>query len=203
MRFGRASVVSALVIAALGIGSGVTYANPLPSDSDAVTTYQTTVGPEGRTVSTTLQNGTFRIDPSASAVDVLDPAGQTILTLPLAYSVRGMVFPIAAALDSAATTLTLTPDTTNVAAALPLHDVATTNEAYQNLVRQLEIGWLNGGGMSTGIGAGIGAVVGCIFFFFVGCIPGALIGGAIGAVTGISNANPNFQPAIFDLLASF
>ncbi|QCQ93938.1 hypothetical protein E7742_13065 [Rhodococcus sp. SGAir0479] len=78
--------------------------------------------------------------------------------------------------------------------------VDARQDAYDNMVRQIEQGWFNGGAMNAQIGAGVGAAVGCVLFLFVGCLPGAAIGGAIGAATGIGNANPAVQPAIFDFV---
>lgn len=201
MRLGKAAAVSVLVIATMGIGTGTVCASPAPPSNAGSVNYRTAVGLDGRSVETVLDNGTFRIAESGHGVDVLDGAGTTLLSLPTAYSVRGNVFPISPVIDEAGRRLTLTPDTTNVAASLPLHDVDARNDAYQNLIRQAQIGWTNGGGMSAGVGTTIGAVVGCILFFFVGCIPGAALGAAIGAFVGVSNANPAFQPAIFELVA--
>lgn len=201
MRLGKAAAVSVLVIATMGIGTGTVCASPEPPSNGASVNYRTAVGPDGRSVETILENGTFRIAETGHTVDVLNGAGTTLLSLPMAYSVRGNAFPISAFIDEAGRRLTLTPDTTNVAGSLPLQDVDARNDAYQNLIRQAQIGWTNGGGMSAGIGTTIGAVVGCILFFFVGCIPGAAIGAAIGAFVGVSNANPAFQPAIFELIA--
>lgn len=83
--------------------------------------------------------------------------------------------------------------------ALAPHDVYS-QPAYENMITQIEYGWLNGGSQVAGIGAGVGAVVGCVLFLFVGCIPGAAIGATIGAVNGITNANPAVQPAVFDFI---
>ncbi|MFD4181320.1 hypothetical protein [Rhodococcus sp. NPDC058514] len=71
------------------------------------------------------------------------------------------------------------------------HEVYSQS-AYDNMITQLEIGWMSGGN----VGAGVGAVVGCVLFIFVGCIPGAAIGATIGA----SNANPALAPAFWDFV---
>ena len=94
--------------------------------------------------------------------------------------------------------LTLTPQT------VPVAEVAgprTKQQAFDNMVNQLAIGWNNGGGVSTAIGAGLGFAIGCVSIFpnFIsGCIIGTVIGTVAGAVIGTANGNPQAQPAVFE-----
>lgn len=200
MKFNRVTALAALVIATLWIGFGTAYAAPTyVSDQSVVST--TSLSADGRSVDTALDSGMFSRSTTADAVEVVDEAGRLVDSIPLHYSLAGAEFGIDSVISEDGRHLTLTPTTTPVAGALDLQNV-DQQSAYANMIEQIQIGWQNGGAVSTGIGAGIGAVVGCIFFLFVGCIPGAAIGAGIGAVTGISNANPAVTPAIFDYIGS-
>ncbi|MBJ8348154.1 hypothetical protein [Antrihabitans sp. YC2-6] len=200
MRIGRIPALSALVIATMGITASVAHANPAP---DLGVQYSTVVGADGRSVQTTLSNGTFRLTDSGRTVDVVDSAGTVVVHLPLAYSVRGSAFPIAADLTADGTSLKLTPETADVAGALPLHDVDARSDAYNNMIRQWQLGWSRDGGLSAGIGTAIGIVVGCVLVFFAACIPGAVVGGILGAAAGVAIANPDFPPAVSDFLTTY
>jgi len=193
----KTAAVSVLAIAALGVATGTAYAEPGPPPAPGAIHYQTQIGANGTSVDTVLDAGTFRV--AGNVVDVVDPAGTTVGTVPLTYRVAGVDVPLVPSVDGG--TLTLTP-------AIPAQGVGALNnvdarqDAYSNMISEIEKGWLGGGQMNAQIGAGVGAVVGCVLFLFVGCIPGAAIGGAIGAATGISNANPAVQPAIFDFIGT-
>ena len=197
MRLNRAPLVSAFAIAAMSICAGVVHADPGPADPSV--SYQVVQSADGRSVETTLGNGTFRLSPTGGAVEIVDAAGTTVDSLPLAYSVRGNAFPISAAIDPAGSTLTLTPETTPVA----LQNIDARGDAYDNMVRQWGLGWSNDGGVRAGIGTAIGVVVGCILVLIAACIPGAVLGGFIGAAIGVGAANPDFLPSINGFIATF
>ncbi|WP_433606229.1 hypothetical protein [Prescottella agglutinans] len=197
MKLHKTAVVSVLAIAALGVASGTAYAEPGAPPTPGPIHYRTQIGANGTSLETVLDAGTFRV--AGNTVDVVDPTGATVGTIPLTYPVAGTTVPLVPSIDRGRLTLTPEIPAQGVGA---LHDVDARQDAYDNMVRQIEQGWFNGGAMNAQIGAGVGAVVGCVLFLFVGCIPGAAIGGAIGAATGITNANPAVQPAIFDFIAT-
>ncbi|UPH36901.1 hypothetical protein GS533_002325 [Prescottella equi] len=159
--------------------------------------YQTQIGANGTSLDTVLDAGTFRV--AGDVVDVVDPAGTTVGTVPLTYRVAGVDVPLVPSVDGGKLTLTPAIPAQGVSA---LNNVDARQDAYSNMISEIEKGWVGGGQMNAQIGAGVGAVVGCVLFLFVGCIPGAAIGGVIGAATGISNANPAVQPAIFDFIGT-
>ncbi|MFC9790836.1 hypothetical protein [Rhodococcus sp. NPDC127528] len=198
MKLQKAAVLSVAVVAAMGIGAGTSYANSAPPQGDATVGYQTSVQPGGRSVATVLDSGAFRLASGGTAVDIVDNGGAQLVRIPLAYGIDGALVPISAAIGGDGRSLTLTPQMPDPAV-LGVHPVYSET-AYQNMVTQIEWGWLHGGQVNANIGAAIGAVVGCVLFLFVGCIPGAAIGATIGAVTGVVNANPAAQPAVFDFL---
>ncbi|WP_235870616.1 hypothetical protein [Rhodococcus xishaensis] len=104
--------------------------------------------------------------------------------------------------DSAVTGTELTPAPTSTGNPLD-HPVVDKQTAQDNLMREIEIGWANGGATSALIGTVIGFAVGCISIFpafIVGCAVGAGVGAAIGAVNGITAANPNAEPAFYEWL---
>lgn len=195
MKLHKTAAVSVLAIAALGVATGTAYAEPGSPPVGGAVNYQTRIGPGGTALETVLDAGTFRV--AGNAVNVVDPGGTTVGTVPLTYAVAGTAIPLNPSVDG--NRLTLTPEIPAQGVSA-LHNVDARQDAYDNMVRQIEQGWYNGGAMNAQIGAGVGAVVGCVLFLFVGCIPGAMIGGAIGAVTGITNNNPAVQPAIFDFV---
>ncbi|WP_241665821.1 hypothetical protein [Prescottella subtropica] len=195
MKLHRTAAVSVLAIAALGVATGTASADPVAPP--ATIHYQTQIGANGTSLDTVFDAGTFRV--AGDVVDVVDPSGATVGTIPLTYPVAGTTVPLSAAVDG--NRLTLTPEIPAQSVSA-LHNVDARQDAYTNMVREIEKGWNNGGQMNAQIGAGVGAVVGCVLFLFVGCIPGAMIGGAIGASNGINAANPAVQPAIFDFIAT-
>ncbi|RVW03708.1 hypothetical protein [Rhodococcus spongiicola] len=84
-----------------------------------------------------------------------------------------------------------------------IRPVVDKQTAQDNLMREIEIGWANGGSESALMGAGIGFVVGCISVFpafIAGCTIGAGVGAAIGAINGITAANPDAEPAFYEWL---
>lgn len=195
VRIHKATAVSVLTIAAMGVGAGTAYGAPAPPPAGPTAIhYETSVTPSN-VVQTVLDSGAFKVEAGGHAVDIVDNEGDTLARLPMAYKVADTVLPISPSVTNGGRTLLLTPGVDPVAGDI--------NGAYQNLISQWEKGWVNGGSQEAGAGAVIGAVVGCVFFLFIGCIPGAAIGGTIGGINGTSNANPDFQPAFFNLLAQF
>lgn len=195
MKLHKTAAVSVMVAAALGVASGTAYAGPAGSPPSGPLGYRIQMGADGASLDTVLDAGTFHV--AGNVVDVVDPSGSTVAAIPLSYPVAGTVVPLAASIDGNRLTLTPQVPARTVSA---LHDVDARQDAYGNMVQQIEQGWTNGGQMSAQVGAGIGAAVGCVLFLFVGCIPGAMIGGAIGAANGITAANPAVQPAVFDFI---
>ncbi|MGW4481362.1 hypothetical protein [Rhodococcus triatomae] len=197
MKLHKAAVASVAVAAAVSVGAGTSVANAAPAQGDSSIGYTQTVSPDGRTVSTILDSGAFRLTAGGGAVDVVNDAGTALTTLPLAYTIGGNPVPVAATIGQDGRQLMLTPQSPP-----PGIQPAADPVAYQNMVAEIEKGWLNGGQLSANTGAVIGLVVGCVLFLFVGCPLGAAIGGTIGAVTGTVNANPAVQPAVFAWLAT-
>ncbi|GAA4487361.1 hypothetical protein GCM10023094_45570 [Rhodococcus olei] len=75
----------------------------------------------------------------------------------------------------------------------------TKQQALDNMLYELGLGWAQGGAAGTAIGTVIGLGVGCLSMFpgsLAGCIIGAPTGAVIGALVGIGNGNPKAQQSI-------
>lgn len=197
MKLHKAAALSVAVVAAMGVGAGTSYASSVPAQGDSGVGYTTSILPDGRSVATVLDSGAFRMVSGGTAVDVVDGAGTALTRIPLAYSVGGVAVPVSATIGGSGRELMLTPQAPPVG----VHP-AYSEAAYQNMVAQIEKGWLNGGQLEANTGAAIGLVAGCVLFLFVGCPLGAAIGGVIGAVNGVVRANPDAQPAVFAFIAT-
>lgn len=84
-----------------------------------------------------------------------------------------------------------------------VHQVDKKQEALDNMLNELNLGWANGGAAGTAIGAVIGLTVGCLSMFpgsLAGCMVGAPTGAIAGALIGINNGNPKAQKAIEDYI---
>jgi hypothetical protein len=189
----RTATVAVALTAAVATGAGQAVADPTSESMN----YQTSVNPDG-TVKTILDAGLFRVDATSETVSIVDQAGSTVASIPLEYSINGTVYSIAPLIGAEGRELTLTPQTVSVA---EVAGAKTKQQAFDNMVNQLAIGWNNGGGVGTAIGAGLGFAIGCVSIFpnFIsGCIIGTVIGTVAGTVIGINNANPEAQPAVFE-----
>lgn len=204
MNLMRIGALSALVVAAMGITAGTSYANP----ADAAIGYEAKL--LDKTVVTTLTGGTFDIKEDRSAVEIKDKFGATVVSLPLSYNLDGLQFPIEAAVEDAGKELNLKP-VTDVARAVPraaLHDVASATEnqmAMGAFSSQLGIAMAVGGLVGLTAGAVAGGLLGLAGI--VGgpvVIPAVLTGIALGAGAGsiigtISAGGPTLVIAGIDL----
>src|SRR5574340_395315 len=197
MKLAKASILSAITIAVVGIGSATAYAAPAPAGPDGQIHYQTGLSHDGRAVDTLVDAGTFRIAGTGQSVDLVDNAGATVVSIPLVYSVDGATAPITPIIGDGGRKLTLAPQ--------PVAGPADKQAKFDNMMNQIGVGWANGGPMSTAIGAALGTAIGCVSIFpnmLSGCILGAAIGTMAGAVVGTVNGNPQIQPAVFEYFTS-
>ncbi|MFF0816170.1 hypothetical protein ACFYVR_13620 [Rhodococcus sp. NPDC003318] len=75
----------------------------------------------------------------------------------------------------------------------------TKQQALDNMLVELGLGWAQGGAAGTAIGTVIGLGVGCVSMFpgsLAGCIIGAPTGAVIGGLIGMGNGNPKVQQSI-------
>ena len=75
----------------------------------------------------------------------------------------------------------------------------TKQQAFDNMLNELGLGWEQGGAEGAATGSAIGLGIGCISMFpgsLAGCIIGGPTGAVIGGLIGIGNGNPKAQQAI-------
>ncbi|WP_067819722.1 hypothetical protein [Nocardia inohanensis] len=170
------AVAAPLVTAVALAGSGVAQADSAVPEIG----YQTQLA--GTTVVTTLTNGEFEL--AGGTVNVKDIAGNTVVSLPLAFQSDGLEYAIPAALADDAHTLRLSP-AKDVAAARPaLQPVASNAEnqrALTNFSSQFGIATAIGSFVGLAIGAAIGAIGFAGGAFGLATVP---VAAGIGAIIG-------------------
>ncbi|MBM7459471.1 hypothetical protein [Rhodococcus coprophilus] len=183
MRLKKLAVVATMTAAAMGVAAGTSYAAPAAPSAEDKINYE--VRPEGESVVTVIDTGSFKISGDGESVELQDNDGRAVISLPLAVQLGDLQLPFEREISEDGKTLTLTPvldpakanpvepeDTVAMGitpVGLKLSDVASPDEnlkAQQNFVSQL--------GMATAIGTVAGAIIGCV----VGAIPGSIVPGA-------------------------
>ncbi|NUS43261.1 MAG: hypothetical protein HOQ24_06185 [Mycobacteriaceae bacterium] len=200
MRISKFAAVSAMVIAAMGIGTGAVNAAPAAPQASQYTAVQGQLpGGVGYTVSAVDKSVVLRADAGSltargNVFEVRDRTGKVLTSLPLTYQLNGMQWPIAAKVQGR--TATLTPITDPVKA-VPVKPVAAEdfNSALSQASVEIGLAWAVASVIGTVVGGGIGCVVGAIVgtalmpAIFIagpigGCLAGIVAGSALGGVIG-------------------
>ncbi|MBC2642751.1 MULTISPECIES: ammonium transporter [unclassified Rhodococcus (in: high G+C Gram-positive bacteria)] len=209
MKLRRVVTASALVVSIFTAGSALATADPVEPQGQIG--YETRV--EDRAVVTKIDAGAFVVSSDGQSVALEDAAGNSVLSLPLAYRLDDLQFPFDEKVSEDGRTLTLTPVTDRARATpiadadLPLNDVASVEEntrAQANFGQQLTLATAVGGLAGTVVGGAIG-LVGLIagpvalatvpVFAAVGAIAGTvLIGGPTLVIAGIQLAQTLTAP---------
>ncbi|WP_137876465.1 ammonium transporter [Rhodococcus sp. Q] len=195
MKLRKSAVTSMLAIAALGVSVGTASANPAPETID----WSSKV--EGTSVVTTIDAGAFKVSGDGKNIELQDGRGNAVVSLPLAFQLNTLQFPMDQKISEDGKTVTLTPvfdlgkaksirgDVTAQpinGAGLAIKDIASPDEnlrAQQTFTSQLAVATASGGL----IGTIIGAVAGGLGFLggpagLVSVPVGAGIGGVIGTI---------------------
>ncbi|MFI5781089.1 hypothetical protein [Nocardia sp. NPDC051570] len=233
MKFRRGTAVGALVIGAMTVGLGTAHAEPAaPAKGINYSVLLVDAQQPGtpKSVVTRLQGGTFQLSKTDVAVkpgeeakqvdtvDVRDPDGKTVVTLPLSYNFAGQQVQVKPEIKGEGKELELTPDKTVTPVAgqqveaqqvtrdgnrIALKDVASPIEnqrAMNDFASKFGIATAIGGF----VGTAIGAVVGCAFglpLFGVGCLAGLPLGAGIGGILGtIAVGGPALIATAVDLV---
>ncbi|MFD4469920.1 ammonium transporter [Rhodococcus sp. NPDC058505] len=193
MKLRKFAVTSMLAVAALGVGAGTSYANPA---AEAPETIDWKSNIEGTSVVTTIDAGAFKVSGDGKNIELQDGNGNAVVSLPLAFQLNTLQFPMEQKISEDGKTVTLTPvfdlgkakpiagDATAqpiAGAGLAIKDIASPEEnlmAQQTFNSQLAVATASGGL----IGTIIGAVVGTFVMPAVGTVAGAGIGGVAGTV---------------------
>lgn len=186
MNIRRLTATAVLVIAAMGVGTGVSGANPT-APADKGVDYKTTL--EDKTVVTTLDGGFFEVASDGKSVAVKDKASdKTLVTLPLALNFGDKSVPLVNKVKDDGKRLEVTADVAKASPLKPLlKPVASTTEnqaAMSAFSTQLGIASAIGGLVGTTIGAVVGGIVFLPAAFTIALIPAWLTGIAAGAGVG-------------------
>ncbi|WP_027501612.1 hypothetical protein [Rhodococcus sp. UNC363MFTsu5.1] len=191
MRLKKFAATSLLAIAALGVGAGTSHAAPAAPE-----TIDWSSKIEGQSVVTTIDAGAFKVSGDGKNIELQDNAGKAVVSLPLAFQLNALEFPMEQKISEDGRKVTLTPvfdlgkakpiagevRKENIqGAGLAVKDIASTDEnlkAQNTFTSQLAIATATGGL----IGTIIGAVVGTFVMPAVGTITGAGIGGIVGTI---------------------
>ncbi|MFD4295060.1 ammonium transporter [Rhodococcus sp. NPDC058532] len=196
MKLRKFAVTSMLAVAALGVGAGTSYANPA---AEAPETIDWKSNIEGTSVVTTIDAGAFKVSGDGKNIELQDGNGNAVVSLPLAFQLNTLQFPMEQKISEDGKTVTLTPvfdlgkakPIAGDATAQPIDgfglavkDIASPEEnlmAQSTFNSQLAVATAAGGLIGTIIGAGLG---------FAGIIGGPAVlvavpaGAAIGGVVG-------------------
>jgi hypothetical protein len=192
MRLKKFAATSLMAIAALGVGAGTSYAAPA---APAPETIDWSSKVEGQSVVTTIDAGGFKVSGDGQNIELQDNAGKAVVSLPLAFQLNSLKFPMEQKISEDGKTVTLTPvfDLGKAKPVTPadrgdrtvgniaIKDIASPAEnlsAQQTFSAQLAVATASGGL----IGTIIGAVVGTFIMPAVGTVAGAGIGGIAGTI---------------------
>ncbi|MGQ4597225.1 hypothetical protein [Nocardia sp. R6R-6] len=201
VRVGRRALIGALPLvvattfAGAGAASATNYADQQAQLATAISTsgtsgdvgYHTTVAPDLKTVSTTLDAGTFQL--GETSIKVVDKTGAPVTELPRTVATpSGTAIALDAKVSDDGRTLSVTTPEVSAATGAELKDIATNPQAqYPDPV-------MNGAAAGAAGGA-IAALITCIptlaifivgygLCAVVGVVTTAILGAVIGAVVG-------------------
>ncbi|WP_342803757.1 ammonium transporter [Nocardia brasiliensis] len=169
------------LVAAVAVGAGTSYAAPAAAANDIGYTSNLV----GDKIITTLTGGSFEV--SGAAVAVKDEAGNTVVTMPLAFRQDGMEYPLPHAINDAGRTLELTVvKDASKARPVPATEIASP---YEN--QRAQDAFLSQFGIATAVGGFIGTAIGALVGLtgilggptvIASVLAGAAVGGIIGTI---------------------
>ncbi|MEV6770601.1 hypothetical protein AB0N05_18455 [Nocardia sp. NPDC051030] len=212
MNLRSTTAAAAMVIGAMTIGMTTSHADTAPAQPAGIN-YSTKLV-DGKTVVSTLKNGTFELteqdgatpeDPKTTLVNVKDIAGATVITFPLSFDIAGVQVPVKPELKDDNKVLEVTPEkpadgvqvVSQPVAVKPIASASENQRAMSNFSTQF--------GMATGIGSfvgmAVGAIIGCVVTIVAGCIPGLVAGAGIGGILGtVAVGGPTLVAAGIELM---
>ncbi|WP_280400079.1 hypothetical protein [Nocardia carnea] len=207
MKLARPTAIAAMVIGSLTLGLGTAHAQPAAPAPAAPVNYAVQL--VEKTVVATLGGGTFSIvekekapeaaapgtsegEPIAAAdktqvLEIKDPAGTLVASMPLEFSVNGIEIPVASEVKDDGKVVEITPEkpaglepggAVVQSVAKPIASPAENQMAINEFSSHFGLATAIGGF----VGTALGFVVGCVVGVALGCIPGAGIGGIIGTI---------------------
>lgn len=198
MRLKKFAATSLMAIAALSIGAGTSYAAPAAPE-----TIDWSSKVEGQSVVTTIDAGGFKVSGDGKNIELQDNAGKAVVSLPLAFQLNSLKFPMEQKISEDGKTVTLTPifdlgkakpiaaedrgtrTIGNIAIkdiASPTEDMAAQSMFNSRLAVASAAGGLSGTIVGCLIGGLVGTPVGIVPGFLAGCATGAPIGAIVGTI---------------------
>ncbi|MGX1763468.1 hypothetical protein ACWIG5_42345, partial [Streptomyces lydicus] len=141
------------LVAAVAVGAGTSYAAPAAPAANDIGYASNLVGDK---IITTLTGGSFEV--AGAAVAVKDEAGNTVVTMPLAFRQDGLEYPLPHAVSDAGRTLELTV-VKDVAKARPVPATEIASP-YEN--QRAQDAFLSQFGIATAVGGFIGTAIGAL-----------------------------------------
>ncbi|MBF6125016.1 hypothetical protein [Nocardia brasiliensis] len=187
------------LVAAVAVGAGTSYAAPAAPAANDIGYASNLVGDK---IITTLTGGSFEV--AGDAVAVKDEAGNTVVTMPLAFRQDGLEYPLPHAVRDTGRTLELTvvKDAAK-ARPVPATEIASPYEnqrAQDAFLAQFGIATAVGGFIGTAIGAlvGLTGILGGPTVI-ASVLAGAAVGGIIGTIVA---GGPTLIVAGIDLIGT-
>ncbi|MFH5207437.1 ammonium transporter [Antrihabitans sp. NCIMB 15449] len=204
MKLRKIAGTAVFVIAAMGLASGTSYADPASEPAPNTIQYETKLA--DKTVVTTLTGGIFAVSSDGKKIQVQDGSGSTVVEFPASFNYAGKNYPMASDLSDDNKVLKLTPDAAKAVPSLltPVASPIENQRAQETFATQFGIATAIGSFGGLAVGAIVGGVVGCVLglpFFGVGCIPAAITGASIGGIIGtVAVGGPALLIAGIDLI---
>ncbi|ASF10203.1 MULTISPECIES: hypothetical protein [Nocardia] len=187
------------LVAAVAVGAGTSYAAPAAPAANDIGYASNLVGDK---IITTLTGGSFEV--AGDAVAVKDEAGNTVVTMPLAFRQDGLEYPLPHAVSDAGRTLELTvvKDAAK-ARPVPATEIASP---YEN--QRAQDAFLSQFGIATAVGGFIGTAIGALVGLtgilggptvIASVLAGAAVGGIIGTIVA---GGPTLIVAGIDLIGT-
>ncbi|MFI6046200.1 ammonium transporter [Nocardia sp. NPDC051321] len=187
------------LVAAIAVGAGTVHAQPAVVSAPEIGYEAKLVGDK---IVTTLTGGSFEV--VGNVVDVKDEAGNTVVSMPLAFRQDGLEFPLPHAVRDAGRVLELTV-VKDVAQARP---VTATPIASPFENQRAQDSFLSQFGIATAIGGFIGTIIGALVGLtgilggptvIASVLAGAAVGGIIGTIVA---GGPTLIVAGIDLIST-
>ena len=107
MKLRKIAGTAVFVIAAMGLASGTSYADPASEPAPNTIQYETKLA--DKTVVTTLTGGIFAVSSDGNTIDIRDGSGKTVFNLPASFNLDNVNYPMTPVLENDNKTLKLTP----------------------------------------------------------------------------------------------
>ncbi|MFE3000514.1 hypothetical protein ACFXG4_36620 [Nocardia sp. NPDC059246] len=211
MKLRSTTAAAALVIGAMTVGMTTAHADDAPAQAAGIN-YSTKLV-DGKTIVSTLKNGTFELaqqdgatpeDPKVTVVNVKDQQGATAISFPLKFDADGTDIPVKSEVKDDGKVLEVVPEKpdnfqpgTTVLAAKPIASASENQSAMSYFSTQFGLAV----GIGSFVGTALGALIGCVVTIVAGCVPGLVAGAGIGGILGtIAAGGPTLVAAGIDLL---